>query len=141
MSEDNLKPDTDKDTGVSVPRPPEDEPLEGEVVDKYNNDFARKTNELSDEIWKRIQIIAGVVLGLGSGACLFLVKSAENSFIPMGFLLALFLAMAVPNIAEKQLQRKITIGRTALLITLAAVIIVFGIYGFATGMFTSGAAA
>ncbi|MDO4548453.1 MAG: hypothetical protein Q4D04_10165 [Clostridia bacterium] len=120
-----------------VPRPPDDdEILNGTVDDGYNNDLARKVNALSVDVWKKIQIIAGIILGIASGACLFLMESNADSFIPMNFLIALFLAMIVPNIAQKQLQRKVDIGRNALLIALASVIMIYIVYGLATGTFT-----
>lgn len=133
----NAPDENNAGNAVSMPVPPDDETLSGEVDDGFNNEFARSVNALSVEAWRKIQIIVGGILGLASGACLFLIKSDPNSFLPMNFLLALFIALVTPNIAEKQLQRKVDVGRTALLIALAFVIVVYLIYGLATGVFNT----
>lgn len=77
------------------------------------------------------QIIVGLILAAGSGFFIFSSGEDENSFTPM--LIALALALIVPNILEKQLETTLPILKRALIIGLAAVIVIAIILAVTSG--------
>ncbi|MEG1843212.1 MAG: hypothetical protein RR296_03135 [Clostridia bacterium] len=135
-------PEDGKSSKPAKPKEPEDgkaSELDTAVIEgtveagegPYMNAIAQKVNALSLEAWKKWQIAGGGVLGLVCAACLFFLPG--EGFLPLNFIVALLVAMTIPNVIEKQLQRKLGIGRTALVIALAATLLSYLAYHLLTG--------
>ncbi len=113
---------------------PEREPIEEPVIveDAPNegprNKYAAWVQGLSEERWKRFQLIAGIVIGLLSSGCLWL--SLTETFRQIGFIAALVVAMFAPSTMEKQGGRPMRRCRTVMMITFIISLLLLGAYGF-----------
>lgn len=105
----------------------EEEPEE-EDVPVEPTPFQKKVAAISEENWKKYQVIAGVVLGLLAGICLSFL-SRLPAFGNMGLIVAAVVALIVPNMLEKQAARKIPRLRVALIIALAVCLGFYMLYG------------
>lgn len=101
------------------------EPAE-EAAPPEPTEFQKKLDALTPEKWKQYQILAGTVLGLFCSLSLG-VLNRTKTFGSYGFIIAVVLALFVPNMLEKQAGRKIPALRTALIIT---IVIFLGLYMF-----------
>jgi hypothetical protein len=86
--------------------------------------LAEKVAKIEEKLWLRYQTIGGAVLGLAACAMLFLVKD-EGSFLPLNFILALAIAKFVPDYLEKQMSRRLSRARVALIITMLVAMLGF----------------
>ena len=117
----------------------EDELQESILEDSGMNSFQKYCARMNDARWALMQRAAGVLLGVGAGLALFWdsltgTERQQQGFFSLPLIIALALAMFVPNIIEKQSLRKVPKLRLALVIALAAVIVIyFLVLGFRTG--------
>ena len=109
------------------------------LEDSSLNSFQKKCAMVKDSVWMKIQIAAGVGMGLITAVALFwneLTNTTEptESMFSIPLVIALVVALAGPNIIEKQTARKIPKGRVAMAITLGvAVVAFFLVSGFRSG--------
>jgi len=107
------------------------------LADSDMNRFQRFIAKMDDKKWKLSQRILGVILGVSSGLALFgegLFKGGEESMGSYSLILAVVIAMLVPNIIEKQGGRKIQLARMTMAITLLVVLVAYFLYaGFSSG--------
>ena len=122
-----------------IPNLTHDELQESILKDSGMNSFQIFCARMNDARWTLAQRIAGALLGIGAGVALFWdsltgIEREQQGFFSLPLILALALAMFVPNIIEKQSQRKVPKLRLALVVALAAFIaIYFLVIGFRTG--------
>ena len=93
--------------------------------------FAEKIAKIDEARWTTYQNLGGVVLGLSTGAILFLMKS-DGSFLPMNFILALALAKFVPDYVEKQGGRTLRRARIVMIVVMLAAMLAYLGYIFLT---------
>ena len=100
-----------------------------------NNDgksaLLTKIQQMPDELWKKWQIGGGVFLGLVVNAILIFLPETP-SFGSLNLILAALIALVVPRLAEKKLERDLRAFRTAMIITLAAGMVAYGVYLYLT---------
>ena len=125
-----------------TPSMSEDELQESILEDSGMNAFQKYCARMDDARWTLMQRIVGALLGVAAGMSLFwdtLMHTGANqqqqqSFFSFPLVIAIVIAMAVPNIIEKQSLRRIPKLRTALVIALAVVIVIyFFLVGAKTG--------
>lgn len=112
-----------------------DELQESILEDSGMNSFQKYIARLSEKTWTLIQRIVGAILGIAAGLALFWNGGSDNE---QGFswslVIAIVIAMLVPNILEKQGGRRINKLRIALVIALAIMIVgYFIVVGARTG--------
>ena len=118
----------------------EDELQDTLLADSDMNGFQRFIAKMDDKKWALTQRILGIVLGVGAGLALFgegLFGSGESND-PMGtysLVLAVVIALLVPNIIEKQGGRKINLARMTMAATLLVVLVAYFIYAGASSGF------
>ena len=92
--------------------------------------FEKKIKAIPEDKWLLYQTLGGAAIGLVSAALLFL----SSSGLIAGFLIAVVLALLVPNILEDKGRRKLTRARVAMIAALAAGILAMTLYnGFTYG--------
>ncbi|MEL7608652.1 MAG: hypothetical protein AAGU74_04045 [Bacillota bacterium] len=103
--------------------------------------LAKTIAELPDDKWVLYQRIAGVLVGVLSGVCLF--GFNNTSIGTYGFIGAIVLAVVVPNLFEKHYKRKISVARKWIILTFLVIIVGFLLYTLITSpeSFGIGAAA
>lgn len=113
------------------------------LEDSDLNGFQKWTARVSDAKWKLYQRILGVILGLGAGVALFwegisgaAANESQGSF-SYSLIIAVVIALLVPNIVEKQGRRKIPVARVTMAITLGVALAAYFIWTAATGGFQS----
>ena len=117
----------------------EDELQESILEDSGMNAFQKYCARMSEARWTLTQRIAGALLGIAAGVSLFwdtLVRSdsEQQGIFSIPLIISIFLALILPNIIEKQGLRPIPTLRTAMVISLGLVIVIyFIIVGFQTG--------
>ena len=106
-----------------------DELQENILADSDMNGFQKFIARMDEKTWTIAQRVVGAILGLGAGAALFWNggSHSEQGF-SYSLIIAVVVAMLVPNILEKQGGRRIPKLRIALVIALAAVIVGYFIY-------------
>lgn len=112
-----------------------DELQESILEDSGMNGFQKFIARMDDKKWTLVQRIVGAVLGVAAGLSLFW-NSSENSeqVFSWSMILAIVIAMIVPNILEKQGGRRVPKLRVALVIALAVMIVgYFIVVGSTTG--------
>lgn len=112
-----------------------DELQESILEDSDMNGFQKYIARLSEKSWTLIQRIVGAILGVASGLALFWNGGSDTE---QGFswslVIAIVIAMLVPNILEKQGGRRINKLRVALVIALGVMIVgYFIVIGARTG--------
>ena len=90
-----------------------------------------KIQKMDDAEWKKWQIGGGILLGLLVCAVLFLLQTTAT-FGSINFLIAGLIALLVPRWLEKKLEREIRKGRLALIFTLLAGVVWYGVYLYFT---------
>ena len=116
----------------------EDQLQESILEDSGMNAFQKYCARMSEARWTLVQRIAGALLGITAGVSLFwdtLARSEaeQQSIFSIPLIIAIFLALILPNIIEKQALRRIPKLRITMVIALALVIV---IYFIAIGMQT-----
>lgn len=105
------------------------------LEDSGMNGFQKFIARMDEKTWTLVQRIAGAVLGVGAGLALFWNGGGDNE---QGFsyslVVAIVIAMLIPNILEKQGGRRIPKLRVALVIALGVMIVgYFIVVGTRTG--------
>ena len=125
--------DPDPETTLS-----EDELQDSILADSGMNAFQLYVAKMNDKSWNLAQRIFGVVLGVGASLALFwdsiIGANKEKGGFSFSLIIAVVIAMLIPNIVEKQGLRKIPKTRTTMAITLLICIVAYLIYlGVTTG--------
>ena len=125
--------DPDPETTLS-----EDELQDSILADSGMNAFQLYVAKMNDKSWNLAQRIFGVVLGILASVALFWDSiggaDKEKGGFSFSLIIAVVIAMLVPNIVEKQGLRKIPKTRTTMAITLLICIVAYLIYlGVTTG--------
>lgn len=117
-----------------------DELQDSILEDSDMTPFQKYCARMDDKRWALAQRITGVLLGVIAGVSLFwdtLTKSegaGQGSFFSVPLVIAIVVALAVPNIIERKSGRSISKLRIAMVISLALVIVVyFIVIGAQTG--------
>ena len=117
-----------------APSMTEDELQESILEDSGMNAFQKYCARMDEARWTLMQRIVGALLGVAAGMSLFrdtIVRGGveqtqqQQSFFSMPLIIAIVIAMIVPNIIEKQSLRRIPKLRIALVIGLAVVIVIY----------------
>ena len=102
------------------------------LADSDMNAFQRFIAKMDDKKWKLTQRILGVILGLGSGLALFsdglFNRGEESTGSSYSLIIAVVIALLVPNIIEKQGGRKINVARMTMAITLLVALVAYFIF-------------
>ena len=118
----------------------EDELQDTILADSDLNGFQRFIAKMDDKKWNLTQRILGIVLGLGAGLALFgenlFKKNAEEAMGTYSLVLAVVIAMLIPNIIEKQAGRKIYTARTTMAITLLVTLVIYFVWAGMSGGFS-----
>lgn len=99
------------------------DPQQDELENEYLSSLDRLAAGLSPEKWKLWQTIAGAVLGIAGGLCLFYLGGTET-FGSMGLVLAVVILLLIPNILQRNIARSLTRARMVSIIAFAAVLLV-----------------
>ena len=117
-----------------------DELQESILEDSGMNAFQKYCARMDDRRWTLTQRIVGALMGIAAGIALFwdtLVRTEttrQQGIFSLPLVIAIIIAMILPNIIEKQSLRRVPALRIAMVIALAAVIVIyFVIIGFQTG--------
>jgi len=113
-----------------IPGMSEDELQDSILADSNMNSFQRFIAKLDDRTWTIYQRILGVILGLGACVALFWNsgRGEDESGFTWTLVIAIVIAMLIPNIIEKQAQRKIAKARVTEAITMGIFIVVYFVY-------------
>lgn len=102
--------------------------------------FQKYCARMSDKRWALAQRIVGALLGVIAGVSLFwdtITKSegaGQGNFFSVPLVIAIVIALAVPNIIERKSARSIPKLRIAMVVSLALVIVIyFIVIGAQTG--------
>ena len=107
----------------------EDELQESLLEDSNMNGFQKWIARMDEKKWTLVQRIAGAILGVATGVALFWNGgSNDEGGFSYSLIAAIVIAMLIPNILEKQGQRRIPKLRIALVIALAVMIACYFIY-------------
>ena len=125
--------DPDPETTLS-----EDELQDSILADSGMNAFQLYVAKMNDKSWNLAQRIFGVVLGILASVALFWDSiggaDKEKGGFSFSLIIAVVIAMLIPNIVEKQGLRKIPKTRTTMAISLLICIVAYLIYlGVTTG--------
>ena len=113
-----------------------DELQESILEDSDMNSFQKFIARLDEKTWTLYQRIVGAILGVAAGVSLFWNsgKDTGEQTFSWSLILAVVIAMLIPNILEKQSGRRINKLRIALVIALGVMIVgYFIIVGATTG--------
>lgn len=107
----------------------EEELQETILEDSGMNGFQKAIARMSEKTWTIVQRVVGAIMGVATGVALFWNGGSndENGF-SYSLIVAVVIAMLIPNIIEKQGLRRIPKLRVALVIALAAMILIYFIY-------------
>jgi len=118
----------------------EDELQDAILEDSGMNGSQRFVAKMDDKKWTLAQRVLGIVLGIAASLALFgeslFKKNAEEAMGTYSLVLAVVIAMLIPNIIEKQAGRKIYIARTTMAITLAVTLVIYFVYAGINGGFS-----
>ena len=107
----------------------EDELQESLLEDSNMNGFQKWIARMDEKKWTLVQRIVGAILGVAAGVALFWNGGSDNeSGFSYSLIVAIVIAMLIPNILEKQGQRRIPKLRIALVIALGVMIVGYFIY-------------
>lgn len=107
----------------------EEELQESILEDSGMNGFQKAIARMSEKTWTLVQRIVGGILGIAAGAALFWNGGSNNeSGFSYSLIVAVVIAMLIPNIIEKQGLRRIPKLRIALVIGLAVMIAIYFVY-------------
>jgi len=111
------------------------------LADSNMNGFQRFIAKLDDKKWKLYQTILGILLAIASCTALFWRGSndTENAF-SWSLVIAVIIALVIPNIIEKKGLRRIPRARNTMAISMGVIIVVyFLVLGIRTGFNFTGA--
>ena len=136
--EDNKKPVEYEERDATLDEDIEETLSESELQDKILEDsdmtgFQKFIARMDDAKWKLVQRVFGVILGLGASVALFWesLPFVQQNQVEGGkkgswaLVVAVIIALLIPNIVEKRGGRKITQARFAMVITLGIAIVGF----------------
>jgi len=107
----------------------EEEIQESILEDSGMNKFQLTIARMSEKTWTIVQRVVGFILGIASGVALFWNGgSNDEGGFSYSLIVAVVIAMLIPNIIEKQGARRIPKLRVALVIGLAVMIAIYFIY-------------
>ena len=114
-----------------------DELQESLLEDSDMNGFQKFIARLDEKTWTLYQRIVGAILGVAAGISLFWNSNRDTSeqTFSWSLILAVVIAMLIPNILEKQGGRRIYKLRIALVIALGVMIVGYFIIVGATSGF------
>ena len=106
-----------------------DQVQESILEDSDMNSFQKAIARMSEKTWTIVQRVVGALLGIASGVALFWNggSDSEGGF-SYSLIVAIVIAMLIPNLIEKKGLRRIPKLRIALVISLAAMIVIYFIY-------------
>ena len=106
-----------------------DQVQESILEDSDMNGFQKAIARMSEKTWTIVQRVVGALLGIASGVALFWNggSDTEGGF-SYSLIVAIVIAMLIPNLIEKKGLRRIPKLRIALVIALAAMIVIYFIY-------------
>ena len=106
-----------------------DQVQESILEDSDMNGFQKAIARMSEKTWTIVQRVVGALLGIASGVALFWNggSDTEGGF-SYSLIVAVVIAMLIPNLIEKKGLRRIPKLRIALVISLAAMIVIYFIY-------------
>lgn len=112
------------------------------LEDEGLNEFQKFCARMDERRWKRAQCVIGALLGLAAGVALFWEvifpgPEGQQGMFSIPLLVAIAIALIVPNIIEKQGLRRAPVLRVAMVIALAAVLVIYVIVVALTGGFAS----
>ena len=118
-----------------------DELQESILEDSGMNAFQKYCARMDDRRWTLMQRVVGALMGIAAGVSLFwdtLMRTQaaqqRQGIFSAPLVIAIVIAMILPNIIEKQSLRRVPKLRVAMVIALAAVIILyFVVIGIQTG--------
>ena len=123
----SFEPDPEPETTIS-----EEELQDSILADSDMNAFQKCLAKMNDRTWNLCQRILGAVLGILSSVALFWdsISGAdpEKKDFSYSLIVAVVIAILVPNIIEKQGLRKIPKARTTMAITLLICIAAYVLY-------------
>ena len=112
----------------------EEELQESILEDSDMNAFQKFIARLDDKKWKLYQRIAGAVLGLLACVALFWKNGEEQGTFSYGLIIAMIIALIVPNILEKRALRKMGVMRITMAIAMGVAVLEYFLYwGFSSG--------
>ena len=106
-----------------------DQVQESILEDSDMNSFQKAIARMSEKTWTIVQRVVGALLGIASGVALFWNggSDTEGGF-SYSLIVAVVIAMLIPNLIEKKGLRRIPKLRIALVSALAAMIVIYFIY-------------
>ncbi len=112
----------------------DDELQESILEDSGMNGFQKFIARMDERRWTLAQRITGALLGLIAGVALFMDNGKSEGAFSYSLIIAVVVALAVPNIIEKQGMRRAPKLRTTMVIVLAVVLVAyFVLTGMRTG--------
>lgn len=103
----------------------DDELQDSILEDSGMNRFQKFVAKLDEAQWTLAQRIVGALLGLIAGVALFMDTGNSEGAFSYSLIIAVLVAMAGPNIIEKQSLRRIPKLRTTMVIVLALVLVAY----------------
>lgn len=110
-----------------VPSMNDDELQDSILEDSNMNSFQRFIAKMDEARWTLVQRVAGALLGILAGVALFWdgMSGGKEGGFSYSLIIAVVIAMVVPNIIEKQGMRRIPKLRIAMVIALAVMIVAY----------------
>lgn len=109
------------------------------LEDSDMSGFQRFIAKLDDKKWMLYQRILGVILGIGTSLALFgesLFKKSDEAMGTYSLVIAVVIAMLIPNIIEKKAGRKINAARMTMAGTLLVLLVIYFVYAGLTNGFS-----
>ena len=96
--------------------------------------FQKFIARLDEKTWKLYQRIAGAVMGLLACVALFWKNGEEQGTFSYGLIIAMVIALILPNFLEKRALRKMSTLRLTMAISMGVVIVAYFLYwGLSSG--------
>lgn len=112
----------------------DDELQDSILEDSGMNGFQKFIARMDERRWTLAQRVTGGLLGLVAGIALFIDNGGEEGAFSYSLIIAVVVAMVVPNIIEKQGMRRAPKLRTTLVLVLAVVLVAYFVaMGMRTG--------
>ena len=92
------------------------------LKNEIDNSITAKVSKVSDKTWNIIQLIIGLILGVGAAYSLFFWKSDEElqggGFLTAELIIAIGLVLIVPRLIERWFERDMHKGRLVIIATI-----------------------
>lgn len=112
----------------------DDELQESILEDSGMSSFQKFIARLDEKTWKLYQRIAGAVMGLLACVALFWKSGEEQGTFSYGLIIAMVIALILPNFLEKRALRKMSTLRLTMAISMGVVIVAYFLYwGLSSG--------